>query len=122
MQEKVILTDRLSIVRDIFLFSCYTGLSYSVLVKLTGKELAIGIDGEKWIFTSRTKTGTDSRIPLLPIAHSLVLKYKDHPKVMVTGKLFPVLTNQKMNSYLKELADICQINKELVPNFLCFAK
>jgi len=113
MEEKIILTDRLSIVRDIFLFSCYTGLSYSDMVKLTEKDLTIGIDGKKWICTSRTKTGTDSRIPLLPIANSLILKYKDHPKAIVTGRLFPVLTNQKMNSYLKELADICQINKEL---------
>lgn len=111
--EKALLGDRLNIVRDIFLFSCFTGLSYSDVEKLTSADVATGIDGEKWIFTSRTKTETASRIPLLPTALAIIIKYEQHPKVANTGRLLPMLSNQRMNSYLKELAEICGIKKEL---------
>lgn len=105
--------ERLDIVKDMFLFSCFTGLAYSDLVKLTRADLAIGIDREVWIQTTRTKTDTLSRIPLLPHALQILEKYEDHPKAVSEEKLFPSLTNQRMNSYLKEIADCLGINKEL---------
>ncbi|MBS1489108.1 MAG: hypothetical protein OJF59_000655 [Cytophagales bacterium] len=113
LASKPINIDRLSTVRDIFLFSCYTGLSYSDVEKLTVTDISTGIDGEKWIFTTRTKTDTATRVPLLPPAQAIIEKYSMQPERLNLGKLLPVFTNQRMNSYLKELADICKINKEL---------
>jgi len=111
--EKHFSVERLSQVRDIFLFSCFTGLSYSDVVKLTSMDIVTGIDNEKWIFANRTKTDEASRVPLLPTALAIIEKYRNHPKTSNTGKLLPVLSNQRLNSYLKELADACSINKEL---------
>lgn len=104
---------RLDLVKDLFLFSCFTGLSYSDVVALTPADIAIGIDREMWIHTTRTKTDTASRIPLLPTALSILEKYKGHPKAETAGKLFPSITNQRMNSYLKEIADCLDLHKEL---------
>ena len=64
-------------------------------------------------FRKENKTDTRSNISLLPIASALLEKYKDHPQVINEEKLLPILSNQKMNSYLKEIADVCEINKEL---------
>ncbi|MFL9832545.1 site-specific integrase [Chryseobacterium terrae] len=111
--EKDFASDRLNQVRDIFLFSCYTGLAYVDVVKLSKSHINIGIDGNKWIFTNRQKTGTATRVPLLPLAQEIILKYEDHPECVNLNVLFPVLSNQKMNSYLKEIANVCEINKEL---------
>lgn len=105
--------DRLNQVRDIFLFCCYTGLSYIDVKKLSKSHIVIGIDGDKWIHTNRQKTDSSSHIPLLPFALELVNKYKDHPQCMSSERLFPVLSNQKTNSYLKEIADCCGITKDL---------
>lgn len=111
--EKEFASDRLNQVRDIFLFSCYTGLAYIDVKKLSKSHINLGIDGDKWIFTNRQKTGTSTRVPLLPLAQELILKYEDHPECVNLNVLFPVLSNQKMNSYLKEIANVCGINKEL---------
>lgn len=105
-------SDRLSQVRDIFLFCCYTGLAYADIQKLKRSEIGIGVDGEKWIFTRREKTETASRIPLLPGALSIMKKYDDHPHCISQDKLLPVLTNQKMNEYLREIAELCGISKK----------
>lgn len=105
--------ERLSQVRDIFLFSCFTGLAYIDTKKLTHKNINLGLDGNKWIFTKRQKTKTTSNIPLLPHAEGIIEKYKDHKTCLNSGNLLPVLSNQKMNAYLKEIADICDIDKEL---------
>jgi site-specific recombinase XerD len=113
MANKEIKFERLALVRDIFLFSCYTGLAYIDVKQLTSLNINIGIDGFKWIFTNRQKTETKSNIPLLPMAEEIIAKYKDHPQCINQGKLLPILSNQKMNAYLKELADMCNINKEL---------
>jgi site-specific recombinase XerD len=106
-------TERLSLVRDIFLFSCFTGLAYIDVKNLTKSHVSIGIDGEKWIFTHRQKTETASKIPILPVTQIIIDKYADHPKYNNDDRLLPILTNQKMNAYLKEIASICEINKEL---------
>jgi site-specific recombinase XerD len=113
MLEKVMATDRLSIVRDIYIFSCYTGLAYIDVKNLTKSNISLGIDGNKWIFTHRQKTDIASKIPLLPIPEMIIEKYANHPKCKVENTLLPILTNQKMNSYLKEIADVCAINKDL---------
>ncbi len=105
--------ERINYVKDIFLFSCYTGLAYIDVKQLRRDEIAAGIDGEKWIFTKRQKTETPTRIPLLPMALEIMNRYKDHPQCCNKGYVLPVLSNQKMNSYLKEIADACSINKNL---------
>ncbi|WP_462251445.1 site-specific integrase [Ferruginibacter sp.] len=104
--------ERLGQVRD-FLFSCYTGLAYIDVKQLTRNNISLGIDGEKWIFISRQKTDTQSNIPLLPMAESVLDKYKNHPQCINEKSLLPVLSNRKMNSYLKEITDVCGITKEL---------
>jgi site-specific recombinase XerD len=113
IKSKTFVSDRLNQVRDIFLFSCYTGLAYVDTQKLTPEDVSIGIDGEKWIFTKREKTETASRIPLLPPALEVINKYRDHPKCLNSNRLLPLLSNQKMNGYLHEIEAICGINKNL---------
>jgi integrase len=104
---------RLRQVRDIFIFCCYTGLAYADVKKLTREEITIGIDGEKWIWTSRQKTETTTRVPLLPRALEILERYKDDPQCVNQGRLLPVLSNQKMNNYLKEISDACEITKKM---------
>ena len=113
IMEKEFKTERLSLVRDIFLFSCFTGLAYIDVKNLTKSHISIGIDGEKWIFTHRQKTESASKIPILPVTQMIIDKYENHPQCNNEDKLLPILSNQKMNAYLKELADICNIDKEL---------
>ena len=111
--DKKFVGERLSIVRDLFLFSCFTGLAYIDLKNLTKEHISKGIDGEQWIFTHRQKTESASKIPLLPTPQHIINKYKNHPHCEIQNKLLPVPSNQKMNAYLKEIADVCEINKEL---------
>ena len=106
-------TERLSLVRDIFLFSCFTGLAYIDVKNLTKSHISFGIDGEKWIFTHRQKTESASKIPILPVTQMIIDKYENHPQCNNEDKLLPILSNQKMNAYLKEIAAICEIEKEL---------
>lgn len=95
------------------MFSCFTGLAYVDVKNLTTNNINYGIDGEKWIFTHRQKTESASKIPLLPISEMIVEKYKDHPQCSNQNKVLPILTNQRINSYLKEIADVCKIEKDL---------
>jgi site-specific recombinase XerD len=111
--NKKIDIERLAIVRDIFLFSCYTGLAYVDVNNLKRDQILEGIDGEQWIITKRQKTKTPTRVPLLAPALEISERYKDHPKCHQRNSVLPVLTNQKMNSYLKEIADTCGIDKNL---------
>ena len=111
--NKKISSERLQLVRDIFIFSCYTGLAYIDVKGLKKDHIGIGIDGEKWIFKNRQKTDTKSKIPVLPIAQEIIQKYADHPKCLNEDSILPILTNQKMNAYLKEVADLCDIPKEI---------
>uniref|UniRef100_UPI0040479C1F site-specific integrase n=6 Tax=Flavobacterium sp. TaxID=239 RepID=UPI0040479C1F len=111
--EKEFKTERLSLVRDIFLFSCFTGLAYIDVKNLTKSHISFGIDGEKWIFTHRQKTESASKIPILPVTQMIIDKYENHPQSNNQEKLLPILSNQKMNAYLKEIAAVCEIEKEL---------
>lgn len=99
--NKVFATDRISQVRDIFLFCCFTGLAYADVKKLKRTEIVKGIDGDMWIFTKRQKKSTPTRVPLLTSALNLLNRYTDHPICSNNDRAFPVSSNQKMNAYLK---------------------
>ena len=105
--------ERLNIVKDLFIFSCYTGIAYVDVMKLTKDNVLLGIDGGQWIITKRTKTNTPVKIPILETTQQLIDKYKNNIRAEVSGTLFPTLSNQKLNSYLKEIADVCGIKKNL---------
>jgi site-specific recombinase XerD len=111
--DKEFTITRLNQVRDVFLFCCFTGLAYADVKKLCKDHLLIGIDGERWIKINRTKTDTRSTIPLLPTAQRILDKYAQQPKCIAEKRLLPVLSNQKMNNYLKEIADACGITKNI---------
>ena len=113
MVEKELHTERLNQVKDIFIFCCFTGLAYSDVKKLSANNVVIGIDGGKWIKINRSKTDTRSNIPILPTAEAILEKYAEDSKIQRNQLLLPVLSNQKMNAYLKEIADLCKINKNL---------
>ncbi len=113
IEEKVFLTDRLSMIRDVFLFCTYTGLAHSDVHKLNATNIVIGSDGKKWLSVKRTKTDVPCKIPLLEKAEIILEKYKNDPECVSKGKLLPVKANQKMNEYLKEIADLCGIRKHL---------
>ena len=111
--EKEIKLPRLAEVRDCFVFCCYTGYAYKDATKLTPGHMGTGINGKKWIYTSRQKNDNVANVPLLETAIEIIEKYKDHPKCVESNKLLPMKSNQKLNTYLKELADICEIKKPL---------
>ena len=102
---------RLEHVRDVFIFSCYTGLAYVDVEKLIEDDIVIGMDGRRWIKVIRTKTKTLSSIPILPIAEQILSKYASLTKIDI--KLLPVYSNQRTNGYLKEIADLSGITKKL---------
>jgi len=112
IEEKQFKLERLRIVKDLFLFQCYTGLAYSDMAKLTAGHISPGIDGNKWIITRRQKTDVRAAIPLLPKAEELINKYDDGSNDP-SRPLMPFYAIQKFNSYLHEVADICGINKNL---------
>ncbi|MDR6943642.1 site-specific recombinase XerD [Mucilaginibacter pocheonensis] len=111
--ERKFETERLDLVRDIFVFSCYTGLAYADVKNLKRSDIKDGVDGKEWIFINRKKTNSASHLPLLAQAKKILSKYREHSRCADSGYALPILTNQKMNSYLKEIADSCKINAEL---------
>ena len=102
-------TPTLEAVRDIFIFSCFTGLVYIDIANLRESDI-VTMNGERWIVTSRHKTGVSCNIPLLEVPQKILQKYEGKDK---KGRLLPILSNQKMNAYLKEIADVCGIEKNL---------
>ncbi|MEP6931459.1 MAG: site-specific integrase [Flavobacterium sp.] len=106
-------TARLGVVRDVFVFQCYTGLAYIDVFNLKRSDIKEGIDGEQWILTERQKTGSPINIPLLPKATEILERYKNHPLCIERDSVLPVNSNQKMNEYLKEIADLCGITSVL---------
>lgn len=105
--------DRLSRIRDLFIFQIYTGLSYADMANLTSANIEVGIDGNRWLVIRRKKTGSRSSVPILPRAQEILDRYQNYPKCIVSGKLLPVCSNQRLNGYLKEIADLCGISKPL---------
>ena len=108
--KNITLNDSLSKVRDIFLFACYTGLSYIDLYNLSLKNIRKGYDNLQWIYVKRHKTNIPSNIPILPPAFSILKKYKKQKNI---NRIFPMISNQKMNKALKEIAHLCNFNKKL---------
>ena len=100
-------------VKDIFLFASYTGLSYIDIKKLSPNQLVQGINGNFWIHTQRAKTNESVKIPLLPKAREIIAKYSNEQQQEIEGKLLPVYSNQKTNKYLKEIAKVCGIHKNI---------
>ena len=108
--KKKMVSERLEHVRDLFIFSCFTGLAYSDVANLREENIRKSFDGKLWIMTKRQKTNTDVNVPLLDIPKMILKKYKGK---LPNGKILPVISNQKLNAYLKEIADICGIKKNL---------
>lgn len=104
---------RLDLVRDIFLFQCWTGLAFIDVSELTEEHIIPDNEGNLWIRKARQKTKIMCNIPLLDIPLQILEKYKEHPLCQKKGVLLPVMVNQKMNSYLKEIAICCGIKKNL---------
>ena len=100
----------MELVRDLFVFSCFTGLAYIDVANLTPENI-VTLDDKQWIMTKRQKTSVATNVLLLDIPKNIIEKYSG--KIYRNGKLFPMLTNQRTNSYLKEIADICGIKKDL---------
>lgn len=111
--NKEITITRLAQVRDIFCFCCLTGLAFMDVQQLKPEHLVADIHGKIWIRKARQKTKNMCNIPLLDEAQKIIDRYREHPYCQTHGVLLPVCSNQKMNSYLKELADICGIRKNL---------
>ena len=113
LASKEFSTERLTTIRDIFLFGCYTGLRFSDIQKLTPSNIIKGIDGGLWLTVDTIKTGDRCNLPLFDPALQLIEKYKNNPECLNKGVLFPVRSNQKVNEYLKEIGDIAGIKKKL---------
>lgn len=99
---------RLIFVKDLFIFCCYTGLAYNEMANLCFHHIIKGFDGKQWISLTREKTGKDVSVPLLPKAKAIIKKHKTNDTL-----IFPKLSNQKFNAYLKEIAHIAGIEKRL---------
>jgi site-specific recombinase XerD len=110
LMDKEFKIERLMHVRDMFLFSCYTGLAYADMRKLKRSELERSPNGKLWIRTRRQKTGVRAHIPLLDVAEQILNKYAEL-NVPIDAPILPIISNQKMNAYLKEIADLCGIDK-----------
>ncbi len=104
---------RLEKVRDLFIFSCYTGISYGDLMQLSPQNIFIGIDKKFWIITRREKNGNQVKLPLLSKAVIILEKYEKDDICKVNNSLLPKISNQKVNSYLKEIAVLCSIKKNV---------
>lgn len=126
IMNKKFTLDRLNVVRDIFVFCALTGLSFSDVEGLKPEHVSVDDDGNYWIHKARQKTKNVCSIPYLESARAIAEKYKDHPLCEKRGVLLPVISNQRMNSYLGEIAGICGINKPLTMHiarhsFACLA-
>lgn len=113
LAEKTFTVKRLEEVRDCFLFSCYTGYAFIDASKLCLANIVVSKDGEMWVRTSRTKTEIAANVPLLPQAIDIINKYKNYEECIYSGRILPMKSNQKMNAYLKEIAELCGISKNL---------
>ncbi len=105
--------ERLEIVKDLFIFSCYSGLAFMEVSNLTEDNLYIGNDGEVWLKMVRQKTKKEFKVPLLPKALKIIEKYRDHPLSVRRRKLLPIPSNQRFNGYIQEIGEICGIKKKL---------
>ncbi|MET4082988.1 site-specific recombinase XerD [Pedobacter sp. UYP30] len=113
IEDKVFSLQRIQYAKDLFVFSCYTGIAYIDVMQLTPENIILGLDGNYWIKAMREKTDTSFNVPILPKAALIIEKYKNNPRSIAKGSVFPIISNQKLNSYLKEVADLCGIKSNL---------
>lgn len=97
LENKIFSSQRLSLIRDIFVFQCYTELAYIDAYQLKPSDVKKGIDGSLWIISSHQKSKSETDIPLLPKAIKIMERYKDHPRCLQRGSVLPVKSNQRMN-------------------------
>ena len=108
LEDAVLLQKRLSLIQDLFVFCCYTGLAYNEMAHLEKQNIQIGFDNINWIQMKREKTQRQISIPILPKAQEIIEKYSTD-----SNRIFPSISNQKFNSYLKEISAITGIEKRL---------
>ncbi|KPH13305.1 site-specific integrase [Chryseobacterium sp. ERMR1:04] len=113
IENKHFTSERLATIRDIFIFQCYTGLAYIDVFQLKNEDIKQGVDGKLWIMSRRQKTKSNTDIPLLPKAIEIMEKYKNHPVCIERGSVLPVRSNQKMNAYLSEVAELSKVYSTL---------
>jgi site-specific recombinase XerD len=111
IEKKEFSNPSLSYVKDLFLFSCYTGLAYCDVIALTTSNFEVDAEGNLWCKIYRQKSEELSSIPVLKAASELMLKYKDHPKSVEKGRIFPYISNQELNRNLKIIGEVCDIKK-----------
>ena len=107
------MTGCLALVCDVFIFAAFTGLAFIDVQQLAAEHIVQDNNGHYWIRKTRQKTNNMCNIPLLDIPLAILKKYENHPTCIKRGVLLPVPCNQNMNSYLKEIADVCGIQKHL---------
>ncbi|MDT0644992.1 site-specific integrase [Zunongwangia sp. F363] len=112
LEDTVFTSTSLERIKDMFVFSCYSGLTYTELKELTTDNLVKGMDGKDWIYTKREKTQQSVKVPLLNPAKEIIKKYKEHPE-KGSNEVFPVISNQKTNKYLKDVMDAIGIKKKI---------
>jgi integrase len=112
IEKKEFKIERLGVMRDIFIFCCYTGLAYAEVEALCPDNITTGIDGEPWLNIHRKKTKKDYQIPLFDKALAILEKYKNHPRCVKRDRCLPVPSNVKYNAYLKEIGDMAEIPKD----------
>ena len=100
-------------VKDLFIFACYTGLSFIDVSELKIDHLVKGMDGNDWLYTKRTKTDEPLKIPLLPKAMEIIDKYRDNASLLENGRLLPIYSNQMINRTLRDIANACGIRKKV---------
>ncbi|MET4083155.1 site-specific recombinase XerD [Pedobacter sp. UYP30] len=113
IEDKDFSLQRIQYAKDLFVFSCYTGIAYIDVMQLTPENIILGLDGNYWIKAMREKTDTSFNVPILPKAALIIEKYKNNPRSIAKGSVFPIISNHKLNSYLKEVADLCGIKSNL---------
>lgn len=104
---------RLNVIRDIFIFCCYSGLAYAEVEALSPQHIAEGMDKELWLTILRKKTKKSYQVPILPKAMEIIERYKNHPQCISRDRVLPVPSNVKFNAYLKEIADTAGVQKYL---------
>lgn len=113
LENRTFSSERLTVIRDIFVFQCYTGLAYIDVYQLKKSDIQRGIDGELWIISDRQKTKALTKIPLLPKAIEIIKRYENDKVCLKNNSVLPVRSNQKCNEYLKEIATLCNFNFNL---------
>lgn len=112
--QKQIAIQRLAEIRDVFIFQCFTSFTFQDVYSLTEENIVrVGFNGEKWLIKERGKTGVAEMVPIMPIAEEIIKRYKTHPCRTIQGRLLPVNSNARYNGYLKGIAAIIGINRDL---------